>query len=42
MAASAGRASRLGERSRGLADPVASSLAVIMDALASTYAREMP
>jgi dihydroxyacetone kinase len=40
MIASAGRASRLGERSRGLADPGASSLAAIMDALASTYARE--
>jgi dihydroxyacetone kinase-like protein len=37
MIASAGRASRLGERSRGLADPGASSLALIMDALASTY-----
>ena len=41
MIASAGRASRLGERSRGLADPGASSLALIMEALASTYAREV-
>jgi len=36
-----GRASRLGERSRGLADPGATSLAVIIEALASTYVREM-
>jgi phosphoenolpyruvate---glycerone phosphotransferase subunit DhaL len=41
MIASAGRASRLGERSRGLPDPGASSLAVIMDALATTYVHEM-
>jgi dihydroxyacetone kinase-like protein len=41
MIASAGRASRLGERSRGLADPGATSLALIMEALASTYAREV-
>jgi dihydroxyacetone kinase-like protein len=41
MIASAGRASRLGERSRGLADPGASSLALIMEALASTNAREV-
>jgi dihydroxyacetone kinase len=40
MIASAGRASRLGERSRGLADPGASSLAVIVEALASTYVHE--
>jgi dihydroxyacetone kinase-like protein len=40
MVASAGRASRLGERSRGLPDPGATSLALIMDALASTYARQ--
>ena len=33
MMASVGRASRLGERSRGLADPGASSFALIMDAL---------
>ena len=33
MVASIGRASRLGERSRGLADPGASSFALIMDAL---------
>jgi dihydroxyacetone kinase len=41
MIASAGRASRLGERSRGLPDPGASSLAVIMDAMASTYVLEL-
>jgi dihydroxyacetone kinase-like protein len=35
MVASVGRASRLGERSRGLADPGASSLALIMAALAA-------
>jgi dihydroxyacetone kinase len=40
MIASAGRASRLGERSRGLADPGASSFALIMGALAATYIRE--
>jgi dihydroxyacetone kinase-like protein len=34
MVATVGRASRLGERSRGLADPGASSLAIILDALA--------
>lgn len=37
MAATIGRASRLGERSRGLPDPGATSLAVILDAIASTY-----
>ena len=36
MIASVGRASRLGERSRGLADPGASSFALIMGALAAT------
>ena len=36
MVASVGRASRLGERSRGLADPGASSFALIMGALATT------
>lgn len=36
MIASVGRASRLGERSRGLADPGASSFALIMDALAAS------
>jgi dihydroxyacetone kinase-like protein len=41
MIASAGRASRLGERSRGLADPGASSLAVIMEALATSYVSEV-
>jgi dihydroxyacetone kinase-like protein len=35
MIASAGRASRLGERSRGLPDPGASSFALIMGALAT-------
>lgn len=36
MIASIGRASRLGERSRGQADPGASSFALILDAIAST------
>jgi dihydroxyacetone kinase len=36
MVARIGRASRLGERSRGLADPGAMSLAVILGSLAST------
>jgi dihydroxyacetone kinase len=36
MVASMGRASRLGERSRGLADPGASSFALILHAIAST------
>ena len=36
MVASVGRASRLGERSRGVADPGASSFALIMGALAAT------
>ena len=36
MVATMGRASRLGERSRGLADPGASSFALILDAIAST------
>lgn len=36
MIASVGRASRLGERSRGLADPGASSFALIMDALVAS------
>jgi len=36
MIASVGRASRLGERSRGLPDPGASSFALIMGALATT------
>jgi phosphoenolpyruvate---glycerone phosphotransferase subunit DhaL len=36
IVASMGRASRLGERSRGLADPGASSFALILDAVAST------
>ena len=40
MAATLGRASRLGERSRGLADPGATSLAIILEALAAAYVRE--
>jgi len=36
MVATMGRASRLGERSRGLADPGASSFAMILDAVATT------
>ena len=36
MVTTVGRASRLGERSRGLADPGATSLALILDALAGT------
>jgi dihydroxyacetone kinase len=36
MVAAMGRASRLGERSRGLADPGASSFALILHAVAST------
>ncbi len=40
MVATLGRASRLGERSRGLADPGASSFALILEALTSTYIRE--
>ena len=36
MTASVGRASRLGERSRGLADPGASSFAMILGALAAS------
>jgi phosphoenolpyruvate---glycerone phosphotransferase subunit DhaL len=38
MIASIGRASRLGERSRGLADPGATSFAMIMGALAASSA----
>jgi dihydroxyacetone kinase-like protein len=40
LVATVGRASRLGERSRGLADPGASSLALIIEALVATYVRE--
>jgi phosphoenolpyruvate---glycerone phosphotransferase subunit DhaL len=40
MVATLGRASRLGERSRGLADPGASSFALVLQALATTYIRE--
>lgn len=36
MMATVGRASRLGERSRGAADPGATSLAIILEALASS------
>jgi dihydroxyacetone kinase len=39
MVARVGRASRLGERSRGLPDAGATSLAIIVRALADTYAR---
>ena len=37
LVATVGRASRLGERSRGLADPGASSLALIISAMTVTY-----
>jgi phosphoenolpyruvate---glycerone phosphotransferase subunit DhaL len=37
LVAVVGRASRLGERSRGLADPGASSLALILEAVAQAY-----
>lgn len=40
MTATVGRASRLGERSRGLADPGATSFAIILGTLASTFLRE--
>ncbi|HEX7198024.1 MAG TPA: dihydroxyacetone kinase subunit DhaL [Dongiaceae bacterium] len=40
LIATVGRASRLGERSRGLADPGASSLALIIEASAASYLRE--
>jgi dihydroxyacetone kinase-like protein len=36
MIASVGRASRLGERGRGLADPGASSFALIMEAIVNS------
>ncbi len=39
MIATLGRASRLGERSRGSADPGATSFAIIVGALAAAYAR---
>jgi dihydroxyacetone kinase len=39
MVASVGRASRLGERSRGWADPGATSLALVVDALVDTVAK---
>ena len=43
LVALVGRASRLGERSRGLPDPGASSLALILEAFAQAYAgRSMP
>jgi phosphoenolpyruvate---glycerone phosphotransferase subunit DhaL len=41
MTATLGRASRLGERSLGLADPGATSFALILDAMAATYAGAM-
>lgn len=40
MIATMGRASRLGERSRGFADPGATSFAVIVEALARAYRHE--
>ncbi|MGH7764986.1 MAG: DAK2 domain-containing protein [Candidatus Dormibacteraceae bacterium] len=40
MTATIGRASRLGERSRGLADPGASSFSLILTAVAAAYGRE--
>lgn len=40
MMATVGRASRLGDRSRGLADPGATSFGLILDTLAATYIRE--
>ena len=41
MIATIGRASRLGERSRGWADPGATSFAIIVEALASAFVREL-
>jgi dihydroxyacetone kinase-like protein len=40
MIATIGRASRLGERSRGWADPGATSFAIIVQALTAAFARE--
>jgi len=40
MTARVGRASRLGERSRGVADPGATSFGLILSALAAAYVRE--
>jgi dihydroxyacetone kinase len=40
MIARLGRASRLGERSRGSVDPGAKSFAIALDALADSYAAE--
>lgn len=40
MIARIGRASRLGERSRGWADPGATSFAIVVQALAAAYARD--
>jgi dihydroxyacetone kinase-like protein len=42
MVAAVGRASRLGERSRGVADPGATSLAIILGALADCWAADVP
>jgi len=42
LIASAGRAARLGERSRGQADAGATSLSIILDALATTVTEECP
>jgi dihydroxyacetone kinase len=41
MVATVGRASRLGERSRGLADPGATSFGLILTTLAATYFRHV-
>ena len=40
MIATIGRASRLGERSRGWADPGATSFAIIVEALAAAFVRD--
>lgn len=42
MIATVGRASRLGERSRGSADPGAASLAVIIEAIANAWRERSP
>jgi dihydroxyacetone kinase len=42
MVASIGRASRLGERSRGTADAGATSLALILEAASGAYAPGVP
>jgi dihydroxyacetone kinase len=42
MIAGVGRASRLGERSRGSADPGASSFVIIVEAAARAYLERQP